>query len=340
LRLACATVPCDEIRHEPKFFETGRSRPVCVTDAGRIAHGTRVLETARIQARAQETLDVPASGDKNYCYRSKVHSGIHPLTHTLSNEEPTGIIIRAGKACAALTRQNQSRTGRIHAGGATKKIFWRGPIEQPVNARLRAPPTEQGNDTMSITTRRAFARTLLLAAGLVLAGACDNAEPTATVTPPQSARLDIDPTAWYVIRNVSTNKVMDVENAGCCNGYWIHQWTYENRSNQQWQIVPVGSGYYKVVARHSGRVLDVEGASTSDGARVHQWGYDGSTNQQFAFYLAGSSGNTYYIVARHSQKALEVNGGPNFTGNINDNGVGIRQYSQVSRGVWRLELVQ
>ncbi|HEU0301006.1 MAG TPA: RICIN domain-containing protein [Longimicrobium sp.] len=193
---------------------------------------------------------------------------------------------------------------------------------------------------MSRIGRRAFARTLLLASGLVFAGACDNLSPTVTATPPETAQLSIDPTAWYVIRNVSTNKVMDVENAGCCNGYWVHQWTYENRSNQQWQIVPVGGGYYRVVARHSGRVLDVKGASMGDGARVHQWGYDGSTNQQFYFLPHGSGNNNYIIVARHSQKALEVNGGLGFTGNINDNGVGIRQYGQVTRGVWKLELVQ
>jgi hypothetical protein len=190
---------------------------------------------------------------------------------------------------------------------------------------------------MSSIGRRAFARILLLS-GLVYAGACDNVSPTATAAPPETPRASIDPTAWYVIRNVSTNKVMDVENAGCCNGYWVHQWTYESQSNQQWQIVSVGGGYHKVVARHSGRVLDVEGASTANYARVHQWAYDGSTNQQFFFSQVGT--DTYYIVARHSGKPLEVTGGPNFTGNINDDGVGIRQNSPVTRGVWRLELVQ
>jgi hypothetical protein len=193
---------------------------------------------------------------------------------------------------------------------------------------------------MSSISRRAFARILLLASAVVFAGACDNVGPTSA--PPETARPSINPYTYYVIRNVSTGKVMDVEKAGCCNGYFVHQWTYEGRTNQQWSIVDVGGGYYKVVARHSGRVLDVRNASMSDGERVHQWAYDGSPNQQFAFLHAGGGAGygypeRYYILARHSDKVLAPNG---FYTSINENGVGIRQYSQTNYGLWQLEPVQ
>jgi hypothetical protein len=178
---------------------------------------------------------------------------------------------------------------------------------------------------MSSIGRRAFARILLLAAGLVFTAACANDLPT-NAKPAETAgpSLSFSPTAFYVIRNVATNKVMDVENAGCCNGYFIHQWTYQGQANQQWRVEDLGNGYYRLVARHSGRVADVRNASTADGARLHQWGWDGSTNQQFSITFNGSS---YYIQARHSGKALTVSCGTTYPCSITQDGLGIRQYT-------------
>lgn len=195
---------------------------------------------------------------------------------------------------------------------------------------------------MSSIGRRAFARTLLLASGLVITAACGNDLPTTTARAPQTSRgtLTIDPNAYYVIRNVNTDKVMDVSNAGCCNGYAIHQWTYEGLSNQQWRIVDVGGGYYKIVARHSGRVMDVEGASQNNGAKLHQWGYDGSTNQQWTINDAGNG--AYYLQARHSGKVATVSNGYPYDNFLYVDGAGIRQYSYSGSGMqkWYIELVQ
>jgi hypothetical protein len=168
--------------------------------------------------------------------------------------------------------------------------------------------------------RRAFARTLLLAAGLVFTAACGSDLPTnARTAEVKQPSLSFIPSAYYVIRNVATNKVMDVESAGCCNGYFIHQWTYNGQQNAQWHIVDLNNGYYKIEARHSGRVADVRNASLLDGERIHQWGYNGATNQQFTITASGSA---YVIEARHSGKALTVTGS-----NINADGNGIRQYT-------------
>jgi hypothetical protein len=172
---------------------------------------------------------------------------------------------------------------------------------------------------MSSIGRRAFARTLLFACGLVLAAACNNdAGPTAA--PPKAPQLVVfDANAYYVIRSAGSGLVADVSQAGCCNGAWIHQWQYGGLTNQQWSIIDVGGGYYKIVARHSGKAMDVESASSSDGAKVHQWSYQGLTNQQWSI-TASASG--YKIIARHSGKALTVEGG----GAVG-NGALLRQYA-------------
>ncbi len=151
---------------------------------------------------------------------------------------------------------------------------------------------------------------------------------------PASAQLNIDPNAYYVIRNVGANKAMDVSSSGCCNGAWVHIWTYDGSANQQWRIVDVGGGYYKIEARHSGRVLDVESASMGDGAKVHQWDYQGLTNQQW--YFSPITQNIVLLIARHSGKAAVV------SGSVSSNGTLVRQYGAgwpAANYQWRLEKV-
>jgi hypothetical protein len=65
------------------------------------------------------------------------------------------------------------------------------------------------------------------------------------------------------------------------------------------------SGYYKLVARHSGLVATVASASTSDGANVFQYAYGGAaTNDEWQLTDIGSG--YYKVLARHSGKAMTV----------------------------------
>jgi hypothetical protein len=52
-------------------------------------------------------------------------------------------------------------------------------------------------------------------------------------------------------------------------------------TNQQWQPVSVGNGYFKFVARHSNRCLDVPGASTATGVQLQQYDCNGTAAQAF-----------------------------------------------------------
>jgi hypothetical protein len=176
---------------------------------------------------------------------------------------------------------------------------------------------------MSSIGRRAFARVLVLA-GLVSTAACAGDIPTENAATPEKSQpsLSYDPYTYYVIRNAGSSKVLDVSGADCCNGAWIHQWTYDGSSNQEWSIIDVGSGYYKIIARHSGKGLDVESASQSSGAQVHQWTYQGLYNQQWSINDNGNG--TFNIAARHSGKVLTV------SGTLTSNGSLIKQNTFVS----------
>jgi hypothetical protein len=61
----------------------------------------------------------------------------------------------------------------------------------------------------------------------------------------------------------------------------IQTWAYAAATNQQWQPVPVGSGYYQFVARNSGLCLAVPNASTANGVQLQQSTCNGTSAQAF-----------------------------------------------------------
>jgi poly(3-hydroxybutyrate) depolymerase len=149
-------------------------------------------------------------------------------------------------------------------------------------------------------TRRRRPVTAAVAAVLLAAGAM-----TAVNAAPASAAT-VDTSAWYVLVNRNSGKVLDVYGLATNDGGRIAQWSRNDGANQQWQFLDSGGGYYRLKSRHSGKVLDVPNSSTSDGAAIQQWTDHGGTNQQFR--LADSDGGHVRLIARHSNKAVEVQG--------------------------------
>jgi len=65
------------------------------------------------------------------------------------------------------------------------------------------------------------------------------------------------------------------------------------------------SGYYRIMARHSGKAMTVEGASTANSANVFQWTYGGSqTNDEWEVRTIG--GGFYRVINRNSGRDLVV----------------------------------
>ena len=58
-------------------------------------------------------------------------------------------------------------------------------------------------------------------------------------------------------------------------------WSYGGGTNQQWQAVPAGGGYYTFVARNSGLCLGVPNASTANGIQLQVLTCNGSAAQNF-----------------------------------------------------------
>jgi hypothetical protein len=82
------------------------------------------------------------------------------------------------------------------------------------------------------------------------------------------------------------------------------------------------SGYYKLIARHSGKAVAVLGASTVNGGDVVQWTYGGSaTNDEWQ--LVDLRNGYYRVVNRNSGKSLNVSGASTV------NGANVDQWSSV-----------
>jgi len=116
----------------------------------------------------------------------------------------------------------------------------------------------------------------------------------------------VSTSAWYVVVNRNSGKAVDVYGRATTDGGRITQWTRNDGTNQQWQFVDSGGGYYRLKSRLSGKVLDVSGFSTANGAAVQQWTDLNGTNQQWR--LADSGGGYLRLINRNSNKALEVQG--------------------------------
>jgi hexosaminidase len=91
---------------------------------------------------------------------------------------------------------------------------------------------------------------------------------------------------YYNVLNrnaAAQNEVWDVTGGASAtgDGVKIQTWAYGGGTNQQWQPVSLGNGFYKMVARNSGKCLDVPAASTANGVQLQQYTCNGTTAQAF-----------------------------------------------------------
>jgi glucosylceramidase len=91
---------------------------------------------------------------------------------------------------------------------------------------------------------------------------------------------------YYNVLNrnaAAQNEVWDVTGgaSATADGAKIQTWAYGGGSNQQWQPVSLGGGFYKLVARNSGKCLDVPAASTANGVQLQQYTCNGTAAQSF-----------------------------------------------------------
>jgi hypothetical protein len=106
---------------------------------------------------------------------------------------------------------------------------------------------------------------------------------------------------FYAIINANSRKAVSVTGISMTIGANIAQWGYVGNPDQHWILEPVGSGYFKIVAGHSGQVMELD---TVQGSNVRQNVDNNTTNQH---WKPISTGDGYYKMQnRYNGKMLDV----------------------------------
>ena len=113
---------------------------------------------------------------------------------------------------------------------------------------------------------------------------------------------------YYILENVATGKVLDVDHSTNTSGTRVGTWTYSGANNQLWNqesVDPISGGTYIIRSLvDSNKVVDIAGASTANKANVAMWTYNDGGNQKYN--LTKNSDGSFTIVNCASGKALDV----------------------------------
>ncbi|MFE2728775.1 alpha-L-fucosidase [Kitasatospora sp. NPDC059327] len=112
------------------------------------------------------------------------------------------------------------------------------------------------------------------------------------------------PTTWVKITNAATGKVLDSGGQVAAKTN-IKQWHSNESPNLQWQLIPVGDGYYGIMNRTNGMVIEIVGEQNKD-APLHQVPWDRNPRQQWLFNNIGE--NRYQIINRFLGKVIDGEG--------------------------------
>lgn len=136
---------------------------------------------------------------------------------------------------------------------------------------------------------------------------------------------------WYYIKNINSQKYLDVSGGKDVNGANVIQYQGNGKSNQKWYVKNLGNNVITIqCGMGSNKMLDVENGANSDGANIRIWEANGATAQKFK--VKKSSSGVYCLLTENSseKKAVDVYGwSTDNNGNINQwtyNGLACQQF--------------
>ncbi|GAB4000622.1 hypothetical protein GCM10029992_33110 [Glycomyces albus] len=121
-------------------------------------------------------------------------------------------------------------------------------------------------------------------------------------TPDGSGSSYPEPGVHYRLVAQHSGKAVDVEGASASAGAALIQWSIHGGTNQEFDFVDAGGGFWRIRARHSGLVLEVSGTGT--GADITQQPDSGAASQQWEVVDHGAG--TVSLVNRASGLAMDV----------------------------------
>lgn len=101
---------------------------------------------------------------------------------------------------------------------------------------------------------------------------------------------------YKIMSAEDSSKVFDIEEASTSNGAILKLWNNHNATNQKFDIVYVGDGYYKIKAKHSNKVLTIESENPEFGSMIKQQEDKNLDTQKWI--IKKSSEGVFYIVSK------------------------------------------
>ena len=133
----------------------------------------------------------------------------------------------------------------------------------------------------------------------------------------------------YTIKAKHSGKALDVAGYSNQPGALVDQWTYVGGNNQRWELIDLGTGYFKIKSAHSGLALDiVEGSPERDVCQTTPSAID---SQQWRLEKVGGY---YKIVNKSNGMVMDV------SEESKSNGKKVHLYSYVGKAnqLWKIEV--
>ncbi len=139
----------------------------------------------------------------------------------------------------------------------------------------------------------------------------------------------VNNTSYYKLTNMSTNRVLDIFDAGTTNGSNIRTWSYNATCAQHWKIYQTSDGYLTFESACApGMVADIFNAEASANTNIQLWQTNGSKAQKWQLYTGKTiADGTYNILSKLDYgKAVDIHN------SLNANGTNIKLWQ--TNGAW------
>jgi hypothetical protein len=104
----------------------------------------------------------------------------------------------------------------------------------------------------------------------------------------------------FIILNKGQGTCLDVQDGSTDDGAHVVHNSWWGGNNQRWELIPVGEGYFRIYAKHSGLCLTIENDT------LIQQSYNGTDSQKWR--IKGPKDEIYYeIENKGSLKCLTIN---------------------------------
>lgn len=132
----------------------------------------------------------------------------------------------------------------------------------------------------------------------------------------QKFRIKMDKDGYYEIRNLKSNKLLDVVGSGITSGTNVNQWEYNGgHANQKW-VIEKGAEAYKIRSKLNGLYLNLENGKGANNENVNVETGTNAKTQEFFIERIDEKGTetiqgdtTNKIITKLSGRAVGVDGG-------------------------------